>query len=101
MHHINDIPVKYSFRVVKVIKDNHGIDLISNQNIEAVQRWIENFNNQESLFWQMIKEGYRQEQKPCPYSLGEMESLLNDHLQQFIAVYQEDGLKILTPKSKY
>lgn len=104
MNYINynseKIPVKFSYRTIKNIKDTLGADLTRSN--EDLSKWFDDFSNQEHLFFEMITEGYRQEKRENPYQFADMEDILSqDNMYaDLLKIYSDDAITFLTPSSK-
>lgn len=92
------LPCKFNYRVIKTIKNEYGIDLT---NQEQLQSWISDTDNQEILFFNMLKAGHKEAGKELNITLPDMVDILSeDHsYADFLNVYQKDAIAFITPSS--
>lgn len=93
------IPVKFSYRVIKNVKDQFGVDLVLSD--ESLREWFDSFSNLEKVFFEMVKEGCRQEKLPCEFTLEDMEDILSAEsvYADFLVIYGKDVINFMTPSS--
>lgn len=91
------IPLKCSYRVIKAMKEQFGVDITSS----LITEWYNDFKNQEALFFAMIQEGYRQQKTECPYKFEDMQDILNEEgiYSDCIQVFTKDVVSFVTPNS--
>lgn len=95
-----DLPVKFSYRVLKEIKGKYNVDLtVSN---EELQNWISDTSNQEILFFLMLKEGHRQANVELLYKQEDIEDIFCEQnaYADFLLAYQKDAIEFITPSKK-
>lgn len=92
------LPCKFNYRVIKTIKNEYGIDL-TDQN--QLQSWISDTDNQEILFFNMLLSGHKEAGKELNITLADMVDILSeDHsYADFLNVYQKDAIAFITPSN--
>ncbi len=99
-HRGQEIPLKFNYAVIRQIKNRFGVDLsrVDAESIALIEQSFLNPAFQERLCYEMIVQGYEENNQPVSFQLSDVEELLEESHSEFMEAFYSDAYKFLTPK---